>query len=135
MTADASVEKQIDENLDGLVEQLQTEAANKTELAISSNPYDYLKNSAAYSNIVNLGTDALPILEKKMDESEGSNLFDYIFAAAIEEISKINLKEDQSTTWASGDNFSEWKQKLSTLPEEVEKIANSDLSKTKSLLY
>ncbi|MFF2017990.1 hypothetical protein [Paenibacillus sp. NPDC058177] len=58
MTADASVEKQIDENLDGLVEQLQTEAANKTELAISSNPYDYLKNSAAYSNIVNLGTDA-----------------------------------------------------------------------------
>ncbi|MFC3747453.1 hypothetical protein [Paenibacillus sp. GCM10012306] len=134
MRADASVEKQIDENLNGLAKQLQTEVANKAELAMSSNPYDYLKNSVEYANIVNLGTDAIPVLEKKIDESEGSSLFAYIFAAAIEEISKVNLKEDQSTTWASGDIFSaKWKLKLSTLPEEVEKIANSELPEDQKL--
>ncbi|KTD85785.1 hypothetical protein [Paenibacillus etheri] len=127
--ANASVEKQIDQNLNGLAKQLQTEVVNKTDLSMSSNPYDYIKNSTEYSKIVNLGPDAIPILEKKIDESEGSGLFDYIFATAIEEISKVNLKEEQSTTWDTGNKFSEkWKVKLSTLPGEVEKIANSDLS-------
>lgn len=132
--ANASVEKQIDQNLNGLATQLQTEVTNKTELAMSSNPYDFIKNSAEYTNIVNLGPDAIPILEKKIDESKGSDLFDYIFAAAIEEISKVNLKEEQSTAWADGDKFSEkWKEKLSTLPAEIEKIANSDLSEDEKI--
>lgn len=127
--ADASVEKKIDENLSGLSKQLETEVANKTELAMSSNPYDYIKNSEEYQNIVNLGPEAIPVLEKKIDESQGSGLFDFIFAAAIEEISKVDLKEDQSTAWDTGEKFSEkWKVKLSTLPEEVEKISNSDQS-------
>lgn len=127
--ANASVEKQIDQNLNGLAKQLQTEVTNKTELSMSGNPYDYIKNSEEYGNIVNLGTDAIPILEKKIDESEGSGLFDYIFAAAIEEITKVNLKEDESTAWDTGDKFSEkWKVRLKTLPEEVEKIANSNLT-------
>ncbi|WP_340023408.1 hypothetical protein MHI24_31045 [Paenibacillus sp. FSL K6-1096] len=132
--ANASVEKKIDENLNVLATQLQAEIDNKTELAMSSNPYDFIKNSEEYTNIVNIGPDAIPILEKKIDESEGSGLFDYIFAAAIEEISKVDLKEDQSTAWAYGDKFSEkWKIKLSTLPEQVKKIANSELSEDEKI--
>ncbi|MEK4042863.1 hypothetical protein NSU18_04310 [Paenibacillus sp. FSL H8-0048] len=132
--ANASVEKQIDQNLNGLATQLQAEVTNKTELAMSSNPYDFIKNSEEYTNIVNIGPDAIPILEKKIDESEGSGLFDYIFAVAIEEISKVDLKEEQSTAWAYGDKFSEkWKVKLSTLPAEVENIANSDLSENEKI--
>ena len=132
--ANASVEKQINQNLNSLAEQLQTEVTNKTELAMSSNPYDYIKNSEEYANIVNLGTDAVPILEKKIDESEGSGLFDYIFSVAIEEITKVNLKEEESTAWDTGDKFSEkWKAKLKTLPEEVEKIANSELTEEEKI--
>ncbi|WP_054942716.1 hypothetical protein [Paenibacillus ihuae] len=127
--AEASVEKQIDDNTTLLARQIENEGSNKTKLSLSSNPYDYIKDSEEYENIVNLGYKAFPVLEKKIDESEGSGLFDYIYAAAIEEIAKVNLKEDGPTPWDTGEKFSEkWKVKLESIPRDVEKIASSEQS-------
>ncbi|MNC40112.1 hypothetical protein D3C75_888030 [compost metagenome] len=126
---EASVEKQIDANITLLAKQIQNEISNKTKLSLSSNPYDYIKDSEEYENIVKLGTKAFPVLEKKIDESGGSGLLDYIYAAAIEEIAKVNLKEDDSAPWDTGDKFSEkWKVKLESIPGDVEKIASSEQS-------
>ncbi|QQZ62917.1 hypothetical protein JI735_10560 [Paenibacillus sonchi] len=127
--ANASVEKQIDESTNILAQQIQTEINNKTKLSLSSNPYDYIKDSPEYNDIVKIGYKAFPVLEKKIDDSEGSGLFDYIYAIAIEEIAKVDLKENDSTTWTTGDEFSEkWKVKLDAIPNEVDTIANSDQS-------
>lgn len=126
---EASVEKQIDANITLLAKQIQNEISNKTKLSLSSNPYDYIKDSEEYENIVKLGTKAFPVLEKKIDESGGSGLLDYIYAAAIEEIAKVNLKEDDPAPWDTGDKFSEkWKVKLESIPGDVEKIASSEQS-------
>jgi hypothetical protein len=126
--AEASVEKQIDDNTALLAQLIQNEIRNKT-VSLSSNPYDYIKDSEGYENIVKLGYKAFPVLEKKIDESAGSGLFDYIYAAAIEEIGKVNLKEDDLAPWDTGDKFSEkWKTKLESIPEDVEKIASSQQS-------
>ncbi|QSF44092.1 hypothetical protein [Paenibacillus tianjinensis] len=125
--AEASVEKQIDDNTTLLAQQIQNEGSNKTKLSLSGNPYDYIKDSEEYENIVKLGYKAIPVLEKKIDESEGSGLIDYIYAAAIEEIAKVDLKEDDPAPWDTGDTLSEkWKVKLKSIPEDVEKIASSE---------
>lgn len=125
--AEASVEKQIDNNITLLTKQIQNEGSNKTKLSLSSNPYDNIKDSEEYENIVKLGYKAIPVLEKKIDESEGSGLIDYIYAAAIEEIAKVDLKEDDPAPWDTGDKLSEkWKVKLKSIPEDVEKIASSE---------
>lgn len=63
-SANASVEKQLETNLVSINAKLAKEIENRTELAKSSNPYDYIKDSAEFENIVNLGEEVLPVLEK-----------------------------------------------------------------------
>lgn len=126
-SANASVEKQVDDSLEKIKINLQQEIANKTLLSLSSNPYDYVKDSVEFRNIINLGEDALPVLEQKIDETSDSGLIDYILSIAIEDISKVDLKKKDDMTWETGDEFSlKWKKHLKNIPANVDTADNVD---------
>ncbi|WP_054403741.1 hypothetical protein [Paenibacillus solani] len=96
-----------------------------------------MNNIKGIESIVDLGYRALPYIEQNIDESEGSGLMDYILAIAAEKIAKVDLKKNSKTFWDTGNAFSQqWKKQLHQTPQEVNNIANSNLSadeKIKSL--
>ncbi|EFM09648.1 conserved hypothetical protein [Paenibacillus curdlanolyticus YK9] len=125
----ASTERQVDDNLKTFNDRLRQEIENKTALSFSSNPYDYIKGSVEFQNIIALGNDALPVLEQKIDESPGSGLNDYLLSIAAEEISKVSLKRTGDSSWSTGDEFSvKWKSHLKAIPAKVEQIVSSSKS-------
>lgn len=137
LVAQASVEEEITNSIKKIQKQIELEIQNHTTLALSSNPYDYVNNIKEVENIVDLGYRALPYIEQNIDESEGSGLMDYILAIAAEKIAKVDLKKNSKTFWDTGNAFSQqWKKQLQQTPQEVNNIANSNLSvdeKIKSL--
>jgi hypothetical protein len=65
----------------------------------SSNPYDYIKDNKDFSDIVNMGNDALKYMLTKLKNSKEDGLKEYIMAIACSQI----LKEDQSIkNWSTG---------------------------------
>jgi hypothetical protein len=75
---------------------------NNPKVAMSSNPYDYTKNSKDYTDIVNLGDNALRYMLTKLKTSKENGLKQYVMAIACSEILKEN---PESKKWSSG---SEW---------------------------
>jgi hypothetical protein len=120
-TADASIEKQIDNNFASINETINKEIALRT--ATSSNPYDYVKDNPDFENIVALGNDALPGLQKRLLSSERSGLEEYILAIAIESIAKVDLKKNESTKWISAKMFkTKWPEYLKSIPSLVDSV-------------
>lgn len=124
--ASASIEKQVDTNLAAIQEKINKEIELKSELAMSSNPYDYIKDNKDFESIVALGNNALPVLQNKIDQSPNNGFQEYFLAIAIEQISKTNLKNDSSTEWNTAKLFGEkWKEFLKDVPSKVDEIAKS----------
>lgn len=124
--ASASIVKQIDASMAVIQEKLNKEVELKSELAMSSNPYDYIKDNKEFESIVALGNDALPVLQNKIEQSPNDGLQEYILAIAMEKISKTNLKSDSSTEWNSAKLFGEkWKKFLKEIPSKVNEISES----------
>ncbi|NEW06337.1 hypothetical protein GK047_09960 [Paenibacillus sp. SYP-B3998] len=121
----ASIENEIDSNFSAIVEKINKELSLKTELATSSNPYDYIKGSTDFNKIVGLGNDAIPYLQKKLSESQNNGLLEYIMAIAIEDIAKVDLKKKKSSLWASAKEFDDkWKKHLKSIPTSVDAIVS-----------
>lgn len=97
----ASDSYQIDINMDLMMDKVAEMQSTHVESALSSNPYDYIKNNDNYNKIVSLGTDALDIIKKKIDESNENGLKEYILAAAANDIAKVDLKKD-TYNWSNG---------------------------------
>ncbi|MBP2002250.1 hypothetical protein J2Z69_003322 [Paenibacillus shirakamiensis] len=124
--ANASIEKQVDTKLALIKGKINKEVELKTELAMSSNPYDYIKDNKDFESIVALGNNALPILQEKIEKSPNDGLQEYILAIAIEKISKTDLKKNSSTEWNSAKSFEKnWKQYLKAIPLKVNEISSS----------
>lgn len=70
----------------------------------SSNPYDYTDNEY-YDNIVNIGDEAVPILETMYKEKEVTGLSAYVSALAIQDITDCNLYEEYNLEWTTADEF------------------------------
>ena len=69
------------------------------KVQLSSNPYDYTKDSKDLKDIVNLGDDALRYMLTKFENGKENGLKEYVMAIACSEI----LKENPETKkWASG---------------------------------
>lgn len=94
-TKEEQIEKEITTNLKQLAEE--------TDMA-SSNPFDYIKNEY-YENIVNLGKDAVPVLEKMYQEQKLTGLYAYLSALAIQDITKCNLYEKYHLNWSTAEEF------------------------------
>lgn len=92
---------------------------NGRPLALSSNPYDYIKNNNEYNELVKLGNNAVEELYILQTDSEKyDSLERYIIAIAIEEITKTNLKESETYFWEDANTFSKSWNKFSNEAEK-----------------
>ncbi|MDO3410384.1 hypothetical protein QWJ34_11480 [Saccharibacillus sp. CPCC 101409] len=125
-SANTALAEQVDTNMVAIQETINKEVELRSEIAMSSNPYDYIKDNEDFENIVSLGNDALPVLQSKIQQSPNDGLQEYILAIAIEEISKTDLKKNPSTEWISAKDFEgEWKNFLKEIPSKVDIISKS----------
>lgn len=94
------IEKEIATNMEQIAE-----VTDKT----SSNPYDYTKNEY-YKNIVNLGKDAVPVLEDMYNKEKFTGVDAYLSALAIQDITQCNLNEKYNLDWSTAEEFYDlWK--------------------------
>jgi hypothetical protein len=103
---------------------------------LSSNPYDYMVDNDYYKELVKKGPDVLPLLEDTITKSESNGLNEYLLAAAMEEISKVNLKkyEGKKYGWETAKGFAqEWHTYLKNIPEKVKSIQSSSKSKQQKI--
>ena len=118
-------------NLNKLTETIMENSLKNPNMAMSSNPYDYINNQY-YDKIVDMGVEALPIIKKEIQKSKANGLREYILAVAAEDIAKIDLKEghDYKTRWASAKDFvPQWHEYLVSIPANVKQINSSNISK------
>lgn len=112
-------------------ESLKTEGAylsNGMPLAMSSNPYDYIKDNAEYDKLIALGEESLDDLYKlQQDQEKYDNFQRYIIAIAIEEITKTDLKQSEEYFWMDADGFSEkWNDFSIEAEENIKDILNNN---------
>lgn len=123
--AQASVEDQIHKNIINIQQSISDSAS--TPLALSSSPYTYIKDSKDFDNIVALGNPALPVLKKLLDQSKDNGLIEYIYAIAIEKISKMDIRKE--TNWDNAKDFSKkYTTHLKKIPDQVEVISKEKIS-------
>ena len=70
----------------------------------SSNPYDYINNEY-YKNIINLGENAVPILENMYNDGKLTGVDAYLSALAIEDISNCKLYKEYNLGWSTAEEF------------------------------
>ncbi len=94
-TNEEQLEKEITANLEQIV--------GVTDV-ISSKHSDYTKNEY-YKNIVELGKDAVPVLENMYKNKKLVGVNAYISALIIQDITKCNLYEVYNLNWESAEEF------------------------------
>lgn len=120
-------------------ESLKTEGAylsNGMPLAMSSNPYDYIKDNAEYDKLIALGEESLDDLyELQQDKDKYDSFQRYIIAIAIEEITKTDLKQSEEYFWMDADGFSEKWNNFSTEAEKnvIDILNNNSLSENEKI--
>lgn len=77
---------------------------NEVSDETSSNPYDYTKNDY-YKNIVDLGANAVSVLEKMYNNGKLTGLNAYLSALAIQDITKCNLYDEYDLDWSTAEEF------------------------------
>lgn len=77
---------------------------NEVSDETSSNPYDYTKNDY-YKNIVDLGANAVFVLEKMYNNGKLTGLNAYLSALAIQDITKCNLYDEYDLDWSTAEEF------------------------------
>lgn len=96
------------------------------QVALSSNPYDYIRTNQDYQAIVALGFEALPALEAELDGTAANGLREYIICIAIEDITNCDLKQFPDSAWDRASVFrSNWDAYLHGMPERVSAIMSS----------
>ena len=130
--ANASIASKIDQNMLSIMDDVSKLATQDPQAAMNSNPYSYIDN-ANYKSIIDLGSEALPILVDRIDQSKKNGLKEYILAIATEEISKVDLKKDR-WEWSTAKEFTKvWKTHLNKIPTNVNKIASSNEANNKKV--
>lgn len=97
-------------------------------LSMSSNPYDYVQNNEDFDKLVALGNDALNELTDLQKNTDKYNSFErYIIAIAIEEITKVDMKNFKDYAWSNATAFSEnWPSFCNSVNGEVREIMNDN---------
>lgn len=99
-----SMAQEVNNICEDIVEDVESMRVVSSEIAMSSNPYDYIKNCDAYDDLVALGKDAIPEIGRQI--VNGSNgLNEYMLASAIEEISGRDVYEETGIDWSTGEEF------------------------------
>lgn len=66
---------------------------NGDPVGLSSNPYDYVKDNEAFNRIVDMGIEAVPVIEKIVQESKNNGLEEYMLVLAAQKILDVELHE------------------------------------------
>ena len=119
-----AVSEEVDQYIGFVMDTIDENALTNTQLAASSNPYDYIQNNDNFNAIVELGTDALPEIADEISDSDEDGLKEYFLAVAAEKIAKVD-----NYGWSTGKGWQKkWCEHLSTVESEVDTIINSDES-------
>ncbi len=123
-----SVAKQVDSNINAIMKNIRKIQNEHSPLALSANPYDYIKDNSEFNNLVDIGPDALPIIKKRVDESGENGLREYILAIAAEKIAKVDLKEN-NFGWSTAKEWSDkWNTHSKNLSANFKNIIKSNKS-------
>ncbi|MBN1629031.1 MAG: hypothetical protein JW990_04650, partial [Thermoleophilia bacterium] len=119
----------LDDRLQELIVALPTPYPAGDVRYASSNPYDYLEDNPAFDEIVAMGYDALPGLDRHLATTDTAGLGDYLVCAAIESITRCDLKQVEEFAWADSRAFwARWNQYLKRMPTLVDEILERDPS-------
>ncbi|MFB5266024.1 hypothetical protein ACE41H_04375 [Paenibacillus enshidis] len=124
----------VDERVYSSINKIQQSINNpaSSEISANSNPYDYVKNNEDFEAIIALGVAALPELKQLLDNSEQDGLIEYIYAIALEQISKVDMRKE--TDWNTGKEFLKiYTAYLKEIPNKVKRIANEPISDTEKV--
>jgi len=128
VSVDKIFEKTIEEKLNSIT----NPEGKDTKLLMSSNPYDWIKDTDSnknYKYIVSQGEKSLHFMLSKFANSNKNGLEEYIMAIACAEILKEN---PTSKNWSSG---REWYDNYTKTNNEVKiPVVNNDFNKIKSEL-
>lgn len=103
------------------------------EIAMSSNPFDYIENSEGYDKLVDLGVEAIPTLDECIKDGDGG-LISYMLAVAMEEIAKCSVYEVTGIDWSTSKEFeSAWTKFKNESYENIEDIIKSDIDIDKKI--
>lgn len=82
--------------------------------------------------ITDLGFAALPELMQLLDQSEQDGFKEYIYAVALEQISKVDMR--QGTGWSTGKEFLKiYMDYLKDIPNKVQSIVDEPTSDTEKV--
>jgi NAD-dependent DNA ligase len=130
--ANASIIFKIDRNMISIMDDVNKLTTQDPKSSMSSNPYSYI-NNANYKSIIELGSEALPILVDRIDQSKENGLKEYILAIATEKIAKVDLKKD-GCKWGTAKEFTKvWKTYLKQIPTNVNNIVASNEANEKKV--
>ncbi|WP_339301586.1 hypothetical protein MKY92_15140 [Paenibacillus sp. FSL R5-0623] len=100
------------------------------ESIVSSGLHEDLIINKDFEAIVALGVAALPELIRFLEHSDQDIFIEYIYALALERISKVDLKKEMD--WHSRKEFlTTYKAYLKEIPNKVQRIADEPISDTK----
>lgn len=129
LTACANKTVDINEQIDLRVNKIQKSIDQPflSEAGYGPNIYDDIKSNEDFASIINLGFDALPVLIRLLDHSVQDGLEEYIYAVALEGISKVDMR--RSTDWNSGKEFlTIYTAHLKEIPNKVKNIVDEPIS-------
>ncbi|MHB8761181.1 MAG: hypothetical protein ACYC6J_02145 [Coriobacteriia bacterium] len=123
--AESSHAREVRKTLDQIMQGIDKPSNPAT--ALSSNPYDYIKDNPDYAALVALGFEALPALEAELAADEANGLREYVACIAIEDITNCDLKQFPDSVWDQAATFkTEWDDYLRGMPQRVSAIMSSD---------
>lgn len=123
------VNKQVHSSVNKIQQSIDNPASSESA---NSNPYDYVKNNEDFEDIIAIGVAALPELRQLLDNSEQDGLMEYIYAIALEQISKVDMRKE--TDWSTGKEFLKtYTTYLKEIPDKVKLIANEPISDTEKV--
>ena len=126
LKSDTKVVKAVENNLQSMRKMLENNSGN-SEVMMSSNPYDYIKNNKYYDQIVSFGIDAVPVLEEQIESGEVEGLCAYLSALAIEDITSCKIGNKPNYEWDSAPQFStKWKEYVENISCEMESILSDE---------
>ena len=125
MAVQSSAEEIVDDNFNKMIEY------NSGCNILSSNPYDYVDNEF-YNNIVELGFQAIPILDDKISSNELPGCYQYVACIAIQEISEVDIAAFNFEGWETADEFIfNWNSLVEEMPAEINNILSDTTTDNK----
>lgn len=92
---------QSQEKIRSVLAELKDGLNQRPEQLVSSNPYECVADSAAFTSLLACGTEALPMVIQALRDSEKNGLWEYVLAIAAESLSGTDLRI-QGLCWESG---------------------------------